>query len=275
MSPETGPTKNFIWRYRRIVFALIPGFMLAPLAAAEEPPTFSVSLGAFFTDRDSDTRIDASPANPGTDVNLEGDLGFRNRDTVFRLDGNWRFLDNHRIDFSAFDLSRSSTKTIDRDITIGDTTYPINTAVNADLDLNIYKVAYTWMFRRADRNFLGASAGLYIADIGTRFSGPLGINPESGDITAPLPVFGLRGAWHFAGRWSIRGSAELFLFEYNAFDGEFYDIFAGIDYSITEMFSLGLGYNAVQFDLGFDESSLTGNLDWGYAGAMLYVKLDF
>lgn len=247
-----------------------------PVAAqSQEDPTFSISLGAFFTDRDTDTRIDADGNNAGTDVNLEDDLGFDKSDTVFRLDAYWRFAEHHRLDFSAFDLSRDAVKVIDRDITIGDTTYEINTSVQGKLDLNIYKAAYTWMFRKNGPNFLGASAGLYVADIGTRFTGPLGNNPESNDITAPLPVFGLRGAYHFAGRWSVRGSAELFVFEYDAFDGSLYDLFGGIDYSFNDLVALGLGFNAVRFDLGFDDSSLTGDLDWGYAGAMLYLKFDF
>jgi hypothetical protein len=261
-------------RYWVAIAALWIVMLMQPVQA-EEPPTFSISIGAFFTDRDTNTRIDASPTDTGTDINLEGDLGFRKSDNVFRFDGYWRFATNHRLDVSAFDLSRTSTKLIDRDITIGDTTYDLGTSVDAKLDLNIYKVAYTWMFKQRGRNFLGASAGLYIADIGASFAGALGINPESNDITAPLPVFGLRGAYHFAERWSIRGSAELFLFELNSFDGSFYDVFGGIDYSMTDMISLGLGFNAVKFDLGFNDRSLTGDLDWGYAGAMLYLKFDF
>jgi hypothetical protein len=131
------------------------------------------------------------------------------------------------------------------------------------------------MFMRDGRDFLGLSAGLYVADIGTGFVGPLGVDRESNDITAPLPVIGLRGAYHFGERWAVRGSAEIFRFEYGAFDGSLYDVFGGIDYSITEMFSLGLGFNAVRFNLGFDDSKLTGDLDWAYAGAMLYLKFDF
>jgi hypothetical protein len=243
--------------------------------ADEAPPAFSVSAGVFFTDRDSNTRIDADTGNSGSDINLEGDLGFKKNDNVFRLDGYWRFADHHRLDFSIFDLSRDATKVIQRNITIGDTTFDIDTSVKGKVDLGIYKVDYTWMFRTDGRNFLGASAGLYIANVGTRFTGPLGNQRESDDITAPLPVIGLRGAYHFAERWSVRGSAEIFAFKYGAFDGSLYDVFGGIDYSMTDLVSLGLGFNAVQFDLQFDDNALTGDLDWGYAGAMVYLKFDF
>lgn len=259
-------------------YLLLPALLAVTATAgaqSEESPPFSISLGVFFTDRDTDTRIDAD-TDTGTDVNLEDDLGFDRSDSVFRLDGYWRFATNHRIDVSAFDLSRDAVKVIDRDITIGDTVYPIDTQVTGKLDLTIYKAAYTWIFKNEGRTFLGASAGLYVADIGTQFQGPLGLlDREANDITAPLPVFGLRGAWQMSDRWALRGSAELFVFEYDAFDGSLYDVFAGVDYSLTELFSLGLGFNAVRFDLGFDDDRLQGDLDWSYEGAMVYLKFDF
>ncbi len=246
-------------------------------AAAEEPPTFSVSLGAFFTDRDSDTRIDADNGDAGSDVDLEGELGFDRSDTVFRLDAYWRFAAHHRIDVSAFDLSRSVTKVIDRDITIGDTTFEINSELEGNHDLTIYKAAYTWQFLTDESDFLGLTAGLYIADIGTSFSGtgPLGLSVQSNDITAPLPVIGLRGEYHLSERWLLRGSAEIFMFEYNDFDGSLYDLFAGIDYGFNDTAALGLGINSVRLDVGFDGDRFQGDVDWAYTGAMLYLKLDF
>lgn len=242
---------------------------------ADELPRFSVSVGAFFTDRSSDTRIDADSTDSGTEIDLEDDLGFDKSDTVFRIDAYWRFAERHRIDVSVFDLSRNSTRVIDRDITIGDTTYPIDTELTADSDLTIYKADYTWSFLQSGRNFLGVTAGLYVADIGTRFAGPLQADRESRGITAPLPVFGLRGAYGFAERWSLRANAEIFVYEYNEFKGSLYDVFAGVDFAMTESIALGLGVNAVRMDLEFDADRFNGDVDWDYAGAMLYLKFDF
>ena len=244
---------------------------------AEEPPTFSVSLGAFFTDQESDTRIDAESGDTGTAINLEDDLDFDNSDTVFRLDAYWRFAAHHRIDVSAFDLSRQGTKVIDRDLTIGDTTFEINSEVEGNLDLNIYKAAYTWQFLTDESDFLGLTAGLYVADIGTSFSGSgsLGLSVESNSITAPLPVIGLRGEYHLSERWLLRGSAEIFFYENNEVEGSLYDLFAGIDYGFNDTFAVGLGINSVRLDVGFDGSRFQGDVDWSYTGAMLYLKLDF
>ena len=90
-----------------------------------------------------------------------------------------------------------------------------------------------------------------------------------------MPVIGLRGEYHLSERWLLRGSAEIFLFEYNEFDGSLYDLFAGIDYGFNDTFAVGLGINSVRLDVGFDGSRFQGDVDWSYVGAMLYLKLDF
>jgi hypothetical protein len=243
-------------------------------ANAQEDPRFSIGLGAFFTDRDSQTRIDGE-ANSGTDVDLESDLGLDKSDTVFRVDGYWRFAEKHRFDFSTFDLSRSASKQVEREIIWNDTTYPISTTVDAELDLAIYKAAYTWMFLKRDRSFLGATVGLYIADIGAKLSGSTGGSVESSDLTAPLPVIGLRGEYRFADRWSLRGSGEIFAIEYDDYDGSLYDLFIGLDFSVTETIAVGVGINSVQLDIGVAKRNFQGDLDWQYDGAMAYLKFDF
>jgi len=235
----------------------------------------SVSLGLFITDRETNTRIDAESGDPGSDVDLEKDLGLDSSDAVFRLDGYFKFNDRHRIDVSWFDLSRSSSKQIDRDIEWNDAVYPINTTIGSVFDLDIYKVAYTWSFYRRDKGFIGASAGLYIADFATTLDAPAIGQRQVGDGTAPLPVFGLRGEYRFTDRWTFRASGEFFVFEYDNWDGSLSDLYAGIDYRITEHFSAGVAVNSVTFDIGVAENNFNGNVDWGYVGGLLFLKLGF
>jgi len=254
--------------------AVILLLSISTSAAAQDDPRFSIGLGAFFTDRDSQTRIDGE-TSPGTDVDLETDLGLERSDTVFRVDAYWRFADKHRLDVSAFDLSRSASKQVEKEIIWDDTTYPINTRVDAEVDLAIYKAAYTWMFLKRDRSFLGATIGLYVADIGATLSASATGSVESSDVTAPLPVVGLRGEYRFADRWSLRGSGEIFAIEYGDYDGSLYDFFVGLDFSATETIALGVGVNSVELDVGVTKGGFQGDVDWQYDGAMAYVKFDF
>ncbi|HNP35363.1 MAG TPA: hypothetical protein PKK10_05875 [Woeseiaceae bacterium] len=248
--------------------------LLVSTVKAEPDPRFSVSVGAFFADRDSQTQVDGGNGS-GTGVDLESDLGLDKSDTVFRVDGYWRFAEKHRIDISGFDLSRTATKQIDTEIIWGDTIYPVNTELDAKMDLTIYKAAYTWEFLKRGRSFLGVTMGLYVMDFGATLSADNLGSRESDDLTAPLPVFGFRGEYRFADRWSLRGSGEVFVIEYGDFDGSLYDLYAGIDYSITDTIAVGVGINSVKFDIGITKDRFQGNLDWEYDGALAYLKFDF
>jgi len=247
----------------------------SPTTTMADDENFSVSLGVFLTNRDSETRVDGTIPDSGTPVDLENDLGFDKSDTVFRLDGYYRFNEKHRIDFSVFDLSRSASKQIQTEIDWNDTIYPIDAVVDSSLDLAIYKLAYTWAFMRRDSGYLGLTAGLYTADIDTSIAAESIGRSSSGGVTAPLPVLGLRGQYDISEKWSLRGSAEIFALEYGDFSGSLYDVYASVDYQITDHVALGAGINLVNINVGVTKPNLDGDLDWRYDGGLLYLKFDF
>lgn len=255
--------------------ALLITLVVSPVLAADDTK-FSLSLGVFVTDRDSETRLNVSGGADGTPVDLEGELGLDTSDSVFRLDGFFRFNDRHRIDFSVFDLSRTGSRLIERDIDWQGTIYPVSALVESEFDLNIYKLAYTYSFMRRDKGYLGLTAGVYVADIGARLSAENIATGDGGAITAPLPVVGLRGEYHFAEKWSFRASGEFFALEYDAFNGSLTDLYVGIDYQLFEHMALGLGLNSVTMDIGIEDGAgLNADIDWNYDGGLLFFKFDF
>lgn len=211
----------------------------------------------------------------GTEVDVESEFGLDTSDSVFRVDGYYHFNEKHRIDFSWFDLSRTGTKQTQRDIDWNDTLFPSGAVINTNFDLAIYKVAYTWSFLRRDKGYLGLTAGLYIADIGTSLSSPMIGAREVGGFTAPLPVIGLRGEYHISDNWSFRASTEIFAFAYGDFDGSLYDTYAGVDYQLFDRWAIGVGFNSVRMNLGVDKENANAQLDWDYDGGLIFLKFDF
>jgi len=257
------------------VVALMCLEMPTATAQADDDTKFSLSIGVFLTHRNNTTRVDGTLGMDGTVVDLEGDLGLNRSDSVFRVDGYYRFNQKHRLDFSVFDLSRSASKVIQKDIDWNDTLFPIDTTVDSDFDLAIYKIAYTWSFMRRDKGFLGLTAGLYIADFGTRLEVEAIGALESSDITAPLPVIGLRGQYDFTEKLSFRASGEIFALEYEDYSGSLYDIYAGLDYQFFKHVAIGIGVNAVKLNIGVSKDRFNGDIDWRYDGALVYFKFDF
>ncbi len=264
---------------RSVYLALAATAVLNPFTAAVAEPAdderYSLSLGLFVTDRNSNTRVDASAGSSGTVVDLENDLGLDTSDSVFRVDGYIRFAKKHRFDFSVFDLSRTSSTLIQRDIEWNGTLFPVDTVVDSTFDLSIYKAAYTWAFLQRDSGYLGVTAGLYVADFGYAVSAPTLGEREIAEVTAPLPVFGLRGERQFSEKWSFRASGEFFVLEYGDFDGSLYDLYVGLDYQVMDHMAVGIGINSVRVNIGITRPNASGNLDWRYDGGLIFLKFDF
>lgn len=273
-------TKCFSNYRRYYCFGMATIALMTPFSQAAAQTSaqekFSISVGLFVTDRDSSTRFDAQGSGmDGTEVDVESEFGLDTSDSVFRVDGYYNFNEKHRIDFSWFDLSRTGSKQTQRDINWKETFFPSGTVINSNFDLSIYKLAYTWSFMRRDWGYLGLTAGLYIADIGTSLSSPSIGARDGGAFTAPLPVIGLRGEYYFSEKWSFRASSEIFAFAYGDFDGSLFDTYAGIDYHLSDRWAIGAGFNSVRMNLGVHKENADGKLDWDYDGGLIFLKFDF
>ncbi len=231
-------------------------------------------LGAFITDRESTTRLD-SDAGDGTEINLEDDLGLESSTSVARLGGYVWLGERHRIDGAYFDLSRSAAVPIQETIEFGDETFVINTVLETESDLSIIKADYTFAFLAKDRGWLGVTAGLYIAESSLSLSQATLGRVESEDVTAPLPVLGLRGDYAINDRITLRGAWQWFGFEAEDVDGRLTDFYVGADYGFGQRMAVGLAYNRVSMSLGaIEDNGLNARLNWGYDGVVLYFKLD-
>jgi hypothetical protein len=269
------PTKIVRWGLLSSVVGLAQWL---PLAASAQPSDnmerASILFGAFITDRDSSTRLD-SDAGDGTDLDLEDDLGLESSTSVARLGGYFWLGRRHRIDGAYFDLSRSASIPIKETIDFGDETFLINTVVNTDSDLSIIKADYTFAAVARERGWFGVTAGLYVAETKMALSQATLGRAESEDLTAPLPLIGLRGDYAINDRITLRGAVQWFGYEADSIDGRLTDLYFGADYGFGERMAVGLAYNQVSMNLGAEkDGGFEGRIDWGYDGLLLYFKFD-
>jgi hypothetical protein len=262
-----------------LILAAITGLLVSSngtVLAQENRERASIVLGAFITDRDSTTRLDSDEGGgDGTEINLEDDLGLEGSTSVARLGGYFWFNERHRIDLSWFDLSRDASKQIQETIEFGDEIFSINTVLESESNLRIVKTDYTFAVMNRDRGYLGITGGLYVASTSLDLRvANAGIAEES-DVTAPLPVFGVRGDYEITDRITLGGAYQIFRFEADDVEGRFSDFYVGADYRFTERFATGLAYNRVSMNLRAVDEGREGSLKWGYDGFMLYAKYDF
>ncbi|MFQ5937403.1 MAG: hypothetical protein ACE5LB_13450 [Acidiferrobacterales bacterium] len=261
--------------------SLLAGLLLTvPFATLAEKNNFwmthdrmSLNVGAFLAEYTTDIRLstDVGGFRLGTKINLENDLALDADDTVFRIDGYYRFRPRHRIDYSFFDLARDGTTVTRRPILFGDTFFPKGTPIVSEFDLTIYKVAYTYSFLQRRKLDLGFTAGLFGLDIEGSISGP----PQSGlfegdEGFAPFPVFGFRATYAFNPKLFFKASLEYFKINEDEIEGEVFDILAAVEYKASKHVGIGTGFNDV--DLDAEDTVERDELDLKYNGLLIYAK---
>jgi hypothetical protein len=235
----------------------------------------SVLFGVFVTEPNTSARLD-SASGIGTDIDLENDLGLDTSKTVARLSWYFWLSERHRMDFSVFQYSRDASRVIDKTIDFGDETFEVDTVVSTTADVSVFKAAYTFAPVVRRRGDFGITAGLYTAQVDLGLADRQTEIEESRGLTAPLPVFGVRGRYAITPRLSFGGSIELFSIETSDAGGRLSDSYLGVDYTFNDRIGIGVAYNRVSMNIDAEEASgFQGQLDWGYDGYMLYLKLDF
>jgi len=239
---------------------------------------WSLSLGGFAASLSNDVRI--GTPGVGAEINLEETLGLESSETVFRVDGAYRFGSSrrHRMDLTWFDLSREATRTLTDDINVDGTNYPVGTTVDSEFDLAFYNVRYSYSFLQDDRVDFAGSVGLHVTDLGLAVRAT-GIGTAGDAVTAPLPMIGARLDVALTEKWFMRSSVELMYVEVDDFKGQISDMLMAAEYRAWKKFALGAGLNAVRMALEVDDESsgvnFEGSFNSDFVGLILYGKLRF
>jgi hypothetical protein len=272
----------------RGVAAFLIGFLLTAPVCAEEQGFLEkpwekgfISFGGFVAGTDSNIRLGVEGA--GVVIDLEEVLGLQTTTTVFRTDAMWRFTENlkHRADFTWFALKRTGSSTLTRDITIDGVTLPSGSQVVSRFDLDIFKLGYNYSIFQDNRMDIAAGIGLFIAPISFDLNASgLSTHATSESITAPLPVFTLRGDFAITPKLFLKNNIELFYLEYGDFKGKVFDYKLNLEYNWFEHFGVGAGVETFTFGLesqGNDYPGIDfiGQIGFSYAGLLLYGKLYF
>lgn len=237
-------------------------------------------LGAYFPSISTDLRIDG--IDLGEDLDLEDRLGFDDSDTIWRLDGYWRFFKKHRLGFGYYGFNRDASVTLDEEIEIGDEIYPIGARVDSELNLGFYTIDYMYSFFQGEKWEISGGLGVYWVDLEFSAAGKLQVGEEvaeeffeSSDFNGPLPYIGLSFEYYITPKWLAIVKGGYFQLTVGDIDGRLANLGAKLEYQFTRMFGLGLGYDAFKIDAEVDDGELKTDLVYKYQGVQLYGILRF
>jgi hypothetical protein len=250
-----------------------------PVPAAGEPEFdhFHIRAGAFLLSSIKTTlRLDADGEQVGDDLDFSRDLGGDSSLNVFRAGGVWRFARNHRINLDYFDINQETRHVLERDIVWGGETFPLRAEVDTQFRTTTCRLGYGFTFYRHKDNEFIALIGAHVTRIEVGISAPNLGRSESIAVTAPLPVLGLKWKARLSERLSSDISYEYFGISLDdKYSGNLSDFAVLLDYSLSEHWMIGGGYNRFGLRASVESERLKLSMKHSYNGLIIYLGAHF
>lgn len=266
---------------------LVAAFSLAclsGLANAEGPgDSYWAELSYFYPEISSTARLDLTDTSrPGTVIKLEDDLNLTDRKGTPYLTLGMRLGQPWRLEFEYYQLNRSASKSIDRQIDWGDTTFPVGAQVDSKLNTSVYRFSGGYSFYKAPVAEAGVSLGFHITDFSTELSGTgtaggaaATFHREARSTLVPLPTLGLYGTYQFADQWQVRGKADFLSLTYQDYDGRLINTLLAVDWRFAKNWGAGIGYRHVDYKLNITKTNFHGEINYKFSGPTLFVNAAF
>jgi hypothetical protein len=253
---------------------------MAPALAQETIPNhpaltdkFYLGAGAFFPKTTTSAQL-TTRTGVGVNVDFEDTLGMQTAKTVPAGFARWRFGERWRLEAEYFQLNRSGSKVLDRDIQWGENVYPVNTSVQSKFDFSDLRVSVGYSFFRTRDKEFGVGLGLHVAAYDVALSANA-IGDEQQDVTAPLPVLSVYGQVALTDRWAVSGRLDRFSLSYESYDGSLTGMGLDLVYQPFRHVGFGLGYRSLFISLDADDDGRTMKMKQTFQGPMLFMTASF
>lgn len=239
---------------------------------------FSIRLGAFFAINQTDMGAGID-SNPYSIIDWENELGMNRNTYSGMLDFNVRIGKHNRINFSYYNIYRSNTIILEKDIHFGKHDYPVDSETKVYWNTNIFRLSYGFLFISDRHMELGALVGVHVMRFG--FGLELIGNTiqlsfkDDLNFTAPLPDLGLWGTYAFGKHWAVSAEASYFGIRVKNLKGRVLNAGLSVQYKLSEHWGFDIGYTGFGVKITLDRPHLKSDFDWYYSGIFANVTYRF
>jgi len=238
-------------------------------------------LGGFFPSTNTKLKIDGTEV--GDRIDLEG-LGLSDSDSLWRLDGYWRFARKHRLNFGFYQFNRDGSRRLDEEIRIGDEVFQVGFLTASEIQLDFYTIDYLYSFYQGEKWEIAGGLGVYWVGLDFSIAAALDINNnpivsgpvvESTDFNGPLPYLALTFEYYITPKWLAMLKGGYFQLKVGDIDGRLTTLGAKLEYQFTKRWGLGAGYDSFRIDVDIEDNNLKSNIEYNFHGLQVYGILRF
>jgi hypothetical protein len=264
------------------IFAAAPLLLAQPALAENLNHKFSLQAQVFFAGIDSSVRVDQNNGDLGTVVDFENDLKLEKHSTVPSFRAGWRINDDWMFIGEYYALNRDSTATLDREIIVGDTTYPINGSITGGFDSDIYRFTINNLIIQRENLEVALAIGLHGTDFKIFVEGEGSVNgmpgqfrSEGRSVFAPLPTIGAMANWEVVPRVTIGGRFDWLSLSIDDYSGRLINTEASVAYAVHKNIDVGVLYRLVDYEVKIRKDDWNGRVDYRFSGPALFVEVGF
>lgn len=268
--------------YKQIWLAvLLPVFVIHPASADDTVvDKFRIAIGGYkITRYDSSISLTDKGVGLGVSFVPEDTLGWDTKQSVFRIDGHYRFTDSHALTYSWYRINSDGNKVLTKDIEWVDEngntiTIPTGATVRSNINYDIYKIGYLWSFYNNDKVELAAGAGVHVTRIAVGLTADTtSSGQEAKDVktTVPLPVLSFSMNYHITPRFGWNMKTEFFSLSFDDWDGVYTDSQLGMEYRLTDHTGVGVGIGSNSLKIIQDTSDYKFGYENRVTGILVYL----
>lgn len=246
---------------------------------------YAFTLGSYFTSVNSHVQADNPETGFGDRVDFESDLGFGNSDELFRFEGQFIFKRRHQLNVAYYDLNRSASNTITREIEWRDRVFPVSVEVEGFFNTEVVELSYTYWWIARDKVVFGFNGGIQMigidvgVDLVERTAGTLAVDLG---VDAPVPLVGFEVRSRLTDKLMFRGIGRFVTYSGlgDLSKVTVTDFSVGLEHRTWGTGGFGIAYKALNFDLEIEKDlplnrKLTGGVDYGFGGVEVFLRFWF
>jgi hypothetical protein len=238
-------------------------------------PGFEIRVSAFNDNVDSKIIHDTQGGVPGSEIDLEDELGLEDTSTITQIDATIRLNHYHRLEIGYFEISRGGLTTLPADTTFADQTFAASTDVASSFETKLLRIGYAYSLMNDDQKELGVMAGVHFPQFITRIEAPGTGQQEYSKASTPLPVIGLHGSVALGMKMTLGARIQAFRMHFDHYEGTLNYATLDLQRAFGENFSLGLGYNYYGFRLESRDEDFDGRLQIRHHGPLVFANFRF
>ena len=230
---------------------------------------------AYVFGADADVTFRGANSGVGANIDFTNTLGGGNSTNALRLDGLFRFNDQHAVGASWYRVGLSGQTTLNQQIQIADTIINAGASTQSSLSFNLYRLYYNYSFYHNDKVELAVSPGLYMmrtkfslsaqGTINNVVSSATTINEQ---LTVPLPSIGLVANYNITPKLQFQSRFDFFYLAVGDYTGDMFEFYAGLEYRLFKHFAMGTAYDRLSAGL---ENNSRGGYTINFSYNLLYI----